>query len=270
MEANVNSSGDSNLVEDSLVIAGQRFSSRFFIGTGKFSSPKVLSETISASESVIVTVAIRRANPQAIGGDPALAGIDTEKILILPNTSGARDAQEAVRLAMLGQALVGHKWVKLEVTPDPANLLPDPIETLKAAIILVKKGFTVLPYMNADPILARHLEDAGCATLMPLAAPIGTNRGLNTKGLIEIIINQAKVPVVVDAGIGLPSHAADAMEIGADAVLVNTALATAGSPALMAQAFKLAVMAGRSAWLAGAGRVSTSPEASSPLTGFLR
>ncbi len=255
---------------DPLTIAGRTFHSRFFIGTGKFSSPAVLSATLDASKAQVVTVAIRRANPNAPGGDPAMAGIDSERILVLPNTSGARDAQEALRLARLGAALTGHTWVKLEVTPDPASLLPDPIETLKATELLVKEGFTVLPYMNADPILALHLQEAGSATVMPLAAPIGTNRGLKTADQIRIIVESARVPVVVDAGLGLPSHAAAAMELGADAILVNTALATAASPPEMAHAFRLAVEAGRMGYLAGPGRVGEGAVASSPLTGFLR
>ncbi|MBU1239334.1 thiazole synthase [Myxococcota bacterium] len=252
-----------------LVIAGRSFLSRFFIGSGKFASPEILAQTISASGSQLVTVAIRRADPAA-RVDPALAGIDQELVLVLPNTSGARDAQEALRLARLGAALTGHRWVKLEVTPDPASLLPDGVETLKATELLVAEGFTVLPYMNADPILALRLQDAGAATVMPLAAPIGTNKGLRTADLIAIIIENARVPVIVDAGIGLPSHAAEAMEMGADAVLVNTALATSRDPGLMASAFRHAVIAGREAFLAGPGGVYDRANASSPLTGFLR
>jgi thiazole synthase len=256
-------------IDDNLVINGKTFNSRFFIGTGKFSSPQILRETIFSSKAQIITVAIRRARPDNQVEDPAFAGIDLDKCLVLPNTSGARDAQEAIRLAKLGKALTGHNWVKLEVTPDPANLLPDPIETFKAAQQLIKAGFTVLPYINADPILAKKLEEVGCATVMPLAAPIGTNRGIKTRELLKIIIEQAQVPVVVDAGLGLPSHAAEAMEMGADAILANTALATAGNPPLMANAFALAVQSGRAAWLSGAGKESTRARASSPLTGFL-
>ncbi|MCK4501670.1 MAG: thiazole synthase, partial [Desulfuromonadales bacterium] len=202
--------------------------------------------------------------------DSLLSHIDPKRFLLLPNTSGARDAEEAVRLARLARAAGCEPWIKLEVTPDPYYLLPDPIETLKAAEILVKEGFIVLPYMPADPVLARHLEEVGTATVMPLGAPIGTNRGIRTRDLIEIIIEQANVPVIVDAGLGAPSHAAEAMEMGADAVLVNTALADTPNPALMAQAFRKGVEAGREAYLAGLGAQRHQAEASSPLTGFLR
>jgi len=255
--------------EDYLVINGRRFGSRLMVGTGKFSSPQVMMEAIEASGAEIVTVALRRVeldNPE----DDLLKYIDTEKYLLLPNTSGARDAQEAVRLARLARAAGCEPWVKLEVTPDPYYLLPDPVETLKAAEILVKDGFTVLPYINGDPVLAKRLQDIGTATVMPLGAPIGTNRGIRTKEQIEIIIEQATVPVVVDAGLGAPSHAAEAMEMGADAVLVNTALAVTPNPKLMAGAFKKAVEAGREAFLAGIPEKSLKAQASSPLTGFLR
>ena len=198
-----------------------------------------------------------------------LAAIDRSKYLLLPNTSGARDAAEAVRLAKLARAASGINWLKLEVTPDPYYLLPDPIETLKAAEILVKDGFIVLPYINADPVLCKKLADVGTAAVMPLASPIGSNQGIKTRAAIEIIIEQATVPVIVDAGLGLPSHAAEAMEIGADAVLVNTAVATAADPAAMAHAFKLATIAGRIAYLSGPAAVSKKANASSPLTGFL-
>ena len=256
-------------IEDYLVINGRRFRSRLMVGTGKFSSPEVMQEAIRASGTEIVTVALRRVeldNPE----DDLLRYIDPKKYLLLPNTSGARDAEEAVRLARLARAAGCEPWVKLEVTPDPYYLLPDPVETLKAAEILVKDGFTVLPYINADPVLAKRLEDVGTATVMPLGAPIGTNRGIRTKAQIEIIIEQATVPVVVDAGLGAPSHAAEAMEMGADAVLVNTALAVTSNPRLMAQAFKKAVEAGREAYLAGIPEKSIKAQASSPLTGFLR
>jgi len=252
-----------------LRIRDRVFSSRLFIGSGKFASPQMLAASLERSGAHLVTVAVRRADPTARGGDPAFMGIDVEKVFLLPNTSGARNAAEALRLARLGRALVGHAWVKLEVTPDPATLMPDPVETLLATELLVKEGFTVLPYMHADPVLALRLQDAGAATVMPLAAPIGTNRGLRTRDLIEMILSQARVPVIVDAGIGLPSHAAEAMEIGASAVLVNTAIATAASPPDMAEAFRFAVLAGRAAFLSGPGRVLEHAEASSPLTGFL-
>ncbi len=254
---------------DMLKIRDQVFSSRLWIGSGKFASPDVLRQVLERSGAHLVTVAVRRADPEARGGDPAFLGIDREKVFLLPNTSGARTAAEAVRLARLGRALVGHSWVKLEVTPDPASLMPDPVETLQAVRLLVQEGFTVLPYMHADPVLALRLEDAGAATVMPLAAPIGTNRGLQTRAMLEMILARASVPVIVDAGIGMPSHAAEAMEMGASAVLVNTAIATAASPPDMAEAFRLAVQAGRLAHLSGPGRIQDAPEASSPLTGFL-
>ncbi|MGE4285632.1 MAG: thiazole synthase [Phycisphaerae bacterium] len=256
-------------MSDKLVIAGREFSSRLFIGTGKFASNEMMSAAIEASGSEMVTVALRRVdieNPD----DNMLQAIDRQKCQLLPNTSGARDAVEAVRLARLARAASGIEWVKLEVTPDPYYLLPDPVETLKAAEELVKDGFIVLPYINADPVLARKLEDAGCATVMPLASPIGTNKGISTRSAIEIIISQASVPVVVDAGLGLPSHAADAMEMGADAVLVNTAIAVCDNPVSMARAFAMAVESGRIGRLSGPGAVSNTASASSPLTGFLR
>ncbi|MEM5789188.1 MAG: thiazole synthase, partial [Syntrophobacteraceae bacterium] len=202
--------------------------------------------------------------------DSILSAIDTKRYLLLPNTSGARDAEEAVRLARLARAAGCEPWIKLEVTPDPQYLLPDPVETLKAAEILIKDGFTVLPYIHADPILAKRLEDIGAATVMPLGSPIGTNRGIRTRDAIEMIIERATVPVVVDAGLGAPSHAAEALEMGADAVLVNTAIAVAGDPEAMAEAFKKGVDAGRQAYVAGLGRQQRTAQASSPLTGFLR
>ena len=254
---------------DKLIIAGKEFSSRLLVGTGKFSSSKIMAQAIAASGCEIVTVALRRVNIEN-KDDDMLISIDRKKYLLLPNTSGARDADEAVRLSRLARAATGINWVKLEVTPDPNYLLPDPVETLKAAQILIKDGFIVLPYINADPILAKKLEDAGTATVMPLASPIGSNQGLKTRAALEIIIEQANVPVVVDAGLGLPSHAAEAMEIGADAVLVNTAIATADKPVEMARAFKLSVEAGRLAYNCGAAAAGKRAKASSPLTGFLR
>ncbi|MBN1669968.1 MAG: thiazole synthase [Kiritimatiellae bacterium] len=255
---------------DKLTIAGRPFNSRLLIGTGKFANAAVLRACIAASGCEIVTVALRRVDLSA-PNDPLLNAVDPARQLLLPNTSGARDAEEAVRLAQLACQMAGHTWVKLEVTPDPATLLPDPIETLKAAKQLVKDGFTVLPYINADPVLARRLEEAGCATIMPLGSPIGSNRGLRTADQVQIIIDQANVPVIVDAGLGRPSDACAAMELGADAVLVNTALATAGDPVAMGRAFAKAVQAGHEGFLAGAGRVlpTGAAEASSPLTGFL-
>jgi len=254
---------------DKLTIAGRTFDSRLLVGTGKFSSPRVMAQALAASSSQIVTVALRRVdidNP----ADATLREIDRDRYLLLPNTSGARDANEAVRLARLARAATGIDWVKLEVTPDPYYLLPCPVETLKAAEILVKEGFVVLPYINADPILAKRLQDVGTATVMPLGSPIGSNQGLKTRVALEIIIEQSTVPVVVDAGLGLPSHVAEALEIGADAVLVNTAIATANDPIGMATAFKLAVEAGRKAYEAGPRAPQHKAEASSPLTGFLR
>ena len=254
---------------DKLIIAGREFTSRLLIGTGKFASCELMAEAIEKSSAEIVTVALRRVDIES-ENDDILSSIDRTRYLLLPNTSGARSADEAVRLAKLARAATGINWLKLEVTPDPYYLLPDPVETLKAAEILLKDDFVVLPYINADPILAKKLEDAGTATVMPLASPIGSNQGLNTRAALEIIIEQANVPVVVDAGLGLPSHAADAMEIGADAVLVNTAIATAADPPEMAAAFKLAVEAGRMAYESGMPSPGTRASASSPLTGFLR
>jgi thiazole synthase len=254
-----------------LTIAGRQFQSRLMIGTGKFSSPEAMADALAASGTEIVTVALRRAD---LSGkkDPfanILEFIDPKRYLVLPNTSGAMNAEEAVRLAKLAAAAGLPKWVKLEIHPDPRYLLPDPVETLRAAEILVKEGFTVLPYINADPVLARRLQDVGTATVMPLGSPIGSNRGLRTRDQLEIIIEQAIVPVVVDAGLGAPSHAAEAMEIGADAVLVNTAIAVASDPNRMAIAFKMAVEAGRTAYELGMAAQQQYASATSPLTAFL-
>lgn len=235
---------------DQLKIANRKFSSRLLLGTGKFSSPKVMRRALAVSGAEIVTMALRRLdinNPR----DHILGYVDPKKYLILTNTSGAKNAAEAVRLARLARSFGLSNWIKLEVTPDPRYLLPDPVETLKAAEILVKEGFTVLPYINADPILAKRLEDAGCATVMPLGSPIGSAQGIKTRASIEIIIEQANVPVIVDAGLGSPSQAAEAMEMGASAVLINTAIAAADDPVRMAAAFMQAVQAGRTAYLAG-------------------
>ena len=251
---------------DDLVIAGRSFRSRLFIGTGKFPSNDSLHRAIEASGTEIVTVALRRIDPSS---EEDILNAIPEGVLVLTNTSGAIDAGEAVRLARLARAAGLPDWIKLEVTPDPRYLLPDPVETLAAAEQLCEEGFTVLPYCPADPVLCKRLEEAGCATVMPLGSWIGSNQGLRTRNAIEIIVEQATVPVVVDAGLGAPSHAAEAMEIGADAVLVNTAIGTAGDPAEMARAFKLAVEAGRAGRLAGLASVRTFAEASSPLTGFL-
>jgi thiazole synthase len=254
-----------------LTIAGRTFRSRLFLGTGKFPSNESMRDALAASGAEIVTVALRRADLSG-GHDPfanILDFIDPHRYLLLPNTSGAMNADEAVRLARLAAAAGLPKWVKLEIHPDPTWLLPDPIETLKAAETLVNEGFTVLPYINADPVLAKRLQEIGTATVMPLGSPIGTNRGLATRDQIRIIIEQATVPVVVDAGIGAPSHAAEAMELGADAVLVNTAIAIASDPSRMAVAFKQAVEAGREAYELGLPEVAPHAIATSPLTGFL-
>jgi thiazole synthase len=239
------------------------------VGTGKFPSAAALKAALEGAGAEIVTVALRRVDLGKPEGDSIMPVLDPKKYLILPNTSGARTADEAVRLAKMARAMGLPPWVKLELTPEPKYLLPDPMETLKAAERLVKEGFVVLPYIQADPILAKRLEEAGCATVMPLGAPIGSNRGLRTRDMVRIIIEQAKVPVVVDAGLGAPSHAAEAMELGADAVLVNTALADARDHGAMARAFALAVEAGRMAYLAGLGPEREMATASSPLTGFL-
>lgn len=254
-----------------LVIAGREFPSRLILGTGKFPSPEAMRDALAASGTEMVTVALRRAD---LSGqkDPfanILEFIDPKRYLLLPNTSGAMNADEAVRLARLAAAAGLPKWVKLEIHPDPRYLLPDPIETLKAAEVLVKEGFTVLPYINADPVLAKRLQEVGTATVMPLGSPIGSNRGLQTRDQIRIILEQATVPVVVDAGIGAPSHAAEAMELGADAVLVNTAIAVARDANRMAIAFKQAVEAGRAAFEVGLGSQQLTASATSPLTGFL-
>ena len=254
-----------------LIIAGREIRSRLFLGTGKFPSNELMRDALDESGAEIVTVALRRADLSG-KGDPyanILDFIDSEKYLLLPNTSGAMNAEEAVRLARLAAAAGLPKWVKLEIHPDPTYLLPDPIETLKAAEILVKEGFVVLPYINADPVLAKRLQEVGTATVMPLGAPIGSNRGLATRDQIRIIIEQATVPVVVDAGIGAPSHAAEAMELGADAVLVNTAVAIAADPLRMAKAFRMAVEAGREAYEIGLPEALDHASATSPLTGFL-
>jgi thiazole synthase len=253
-----------------LKIADREFTSRLLVGTGKFSSNETMRDALIASGTEIVTVALRRAD---LSGkhDPfanILDFIDPKKFLLLPNTSGARDANDAVRIARLGASAGLPTWVKLEIHPDPHYLLPDPVETLAAAEILVKEGFTVLPYINADPVLAKRLQDVGTATVMPLGSPIGSNRGIETRAQIEIIIEQATVPVVVDAGLGAPSQAAEAMEMGADAVLVNTAIAIASDPNRMARAFKMAVEAGREAREIGLAEKRCSASATSPVSEF--
>ncbi len=259
------------LPSEPLIIAGRAFPSRLLVGTGKFASNAVMRDALRASGTGLVTVALKRAS---LSGqkDPfadILDFLEPDRYLVLPNTAGAMNAEEAVRIARLAAAAGLPKWVKLEIHPDPNYLLPDPIETLKAAEVLVKEGFVVMPYINADPVLALRLQDVGCATVMPLGAPIGTNRGIETRAQIEIIIEQARVPVVVDAGIGRPSHAAEAMELGADAVLINTAIAVAPDPVVMAQAFAVAVEAGAAARRVGLTGTAVQAAATSPLTTFL-
>jgi thiazole synthase len=254
-----------------LRIAHRDFNSRLIMGTGKFASGEIMAAALEASGAELVTVALRRADLSGRRDKSAniLTFIDAGKYVVLPNTSGARTADEACRLARLGREATGSTWLKLEIHPDPRYLLPDPVETLKAAEVLVEEGFTVLPYIHADPVLAKRLEDVGCATVMPLGSPIGSARGIETRASIEIIIEQAAVPVVVDAGLGAPSHAAEAMEMGADAVLVNTAVAVASDPVRMAAAFKAAVESGRAAYEIGLAPRRKEAEPTSPLTGFL-
>ena len=251
-----------------LIIGGKEFSSRLFVGTGKFRSNSEMAEAIKASGSQMVTVAMKRIDMDN-RDDDMLRHIMADGIQLLPNTSGVRDAEEAVFAAQLAREAFGTDFIKLEIHPDPRYLLPDPVETLKATEKLAAMGFVVLPYIQADPVLCKRLEDAGAATVMPLAAPIGSNKGLVTRDLLRIIIEQSRIPVVVDAGLGAPSHAAEAMELGADAVLVNTAIAVAGDPVRMARAFAQATVAGREAFEAGLGAVCDSAQASSPLTSFL-
>ncbi|MDO8527098.1 MAG: thiazole synthase [Deltaproteobacteria bacterium] len=250
--------------DQKLKIGGKEFGSRLLMGTGKFASPYIMSQTLEASGAELVTVALRRvdlANPD----QDILGHIDLKKFSLLPNTSGAKNADEAIRMARLSREGGLGLWLKLEVIPDPRYLLPDGRETLKAAEILVKEGFTVLPYCQADPILCKQLAETGCAAVMPLGSWIGSARGIKTKEALEIIIEQAFVPVVVDAGLGVPSHAAEALEMGADAVLVNTAIATAEDPVQMAHAFRLGVEAGRMAYVAGRTMEKNTAQASSPL-----
>ncbi len=251
-----------------LIIGGREFQSRLFVGTGKFPSNEVMSAAIKASGTQMVTVAMKRIDMNN-RADDMLRHVALEGIQLLPNTSGVRNAAEAVFAAQLAREAFGTDFLKLEIHPDPKYLFPDPVETLAATEELAKMGFKVLPYIQADPVLCKRLEDAGAAAVMPLAAPIGTNKGLVTRELLSIIIEESKLPVVVDAGLGVPSHAAEAMEIGADAVLVNTAIAVATDPVAMADAFRLAVIAGRMAYEAGPGAQSRCAEASSPLTSFL-
>lgn len=256
-------------MNDNLNIGGREFSSRLFVGTGKFPSPDIMQKAIIASESQMITVAMKRVNMLNEATDDMLTHINREKVQLLPNTSGVRDAKEAVLAAQMSREIFHTDFIKLEIHPDPKYLMPDPIETLKATEELARLGFVVLPYIQANPVLCKLLEEAGSAAVMPLAAPIGTNKGLVTRDMLEIIIEQSRVPVIVDAGLGAPSHAADAMEMGADAVLVNTAIAVASDPVMMADAFRMAVIAGRNAFNAGLGSVSHTAQATSPLTSWL-
>ena len=251
-----------------LIIADKQFTSRLFTGTGKFNSNEIMEEAVLASCSELVTVALKRVD---IGNtsDDMIMHLQHSRLNILPNTSGVRNAKEAIFAAQLAREAFGTNWVKLEIHPDPKYLLPDGEETLAATLELAKDGFVVLPYIQADPVLCKKLEEAGAAAVMPLGAPIGSNQGLQTRDFLRIIIEQSNVPVVVDAGIGAPSHAAEAMEMGADAVLINTAIAIANDPVRMAIAFKMAVEAGRMAFNAKLAEKSMGAHASSPLTSFL-
>lgn len=251
-----------------LTIADRTFRSRLLTGTGKFSNRHIMADALRRCESELVTMALKRVDLQE-RNDDILAPLIDGGIQLLPNTSGAKTARDAIYAAHLAREALGTSWLKLEIHPDPKYLMPDPIETLKAADQLVKDGFTILPYCHADPVLCKRLEDVGCAAVMPLGSPIGTNQGLSSKTFLEIIIDQANVPVIIDAGIGSPSDAALAMEMGADAVLVNTAIATARDPIAMGYAFKLAVEAGRMAYESGLAMQSHAAEPSSPFTAFL-
>jgi thiazole synthase len=256
-----------------LKIADKEFTSRLFTGTGKFGSSALMEGALLASGSQLVTVALKRVDVRS-DNDDILKHLSHSQFTLLPNTSGVRNAKEAVFAAQMAREALQTNWLKLEIHPDPKYLLPDPIETLKAATELVKLGFIVLPYCNADAVLCKRLEEVGCVAVMPLGSPIGSNNGLQTKAMLEIIIDQSNIPVIIDAGIGAPSHAAEAMEMGADAVLVNTAIAIASNPVQMGIAFKLGVEAGRIAYEANpsnyrGGNRKKIAEASSPLTAFL-
>ncbi|MGK6352032.1 thiazole synthase [Parapedobacter sp. DT-150] len=253
---------------DTLKIADRVFSSRLFAGTGKFGNHQTMEEALLASGTELVTVALKRVH-HAAEEDTLLGHLNHRHIRLLPNTSGVRHAREAVFAAQLAREALETNWLKLEIHPDPKYLMPDPIATLAAAEQLVKLGFVVMPYCHADPVLCKRLEEVGVAAVMPLGAPIGSNKGLAMREMLQIIVDQANVPVIVDAGIGAPSHAAEAMELGADAVLVNTAMATAGDPVAMAEAFKWAVQAGRQAFVAGLAGQQAAAAPTSPLTAFL-
>lgn len=256
-------------MNDILKIGPREFSSRLFVGTGKFPSSDLMQKAIIASESQMITVAMKRVNMMNEATDDMLTHINRDHVQLLPNTSGVRNADEAILAARMSREIFNTPFIKLEIHPDPRYLMPDPIETLKATEVLAAEGFVVLPYIQADPVLCKRLEEAGSSAVMPLGAPIGTNRGLLTRDLLQIIIEQSNIPVIVDAGLGAPSHASEAMEMGADAVLVNTAIAVAGDPIAMAVAFKKGVEAGREAFLAGLGSTSITANATSPLTSFL-
>lgn len=251
-----------------LILGDKTFESRLFTGTGKFSNPALMGAALEASGSQLVTMALKRVDVKE-KQDPILKYLSEKQFSWLPNTSGVRTAKEAIFAAEVAREALETNWLKLEIHPDPNYLMPDPVETLKAAEALAKKGFIILPYIHADPVLAKRLEEVGCAAVMPLGSPIGSNQGLASKTFLEIIIEQANIPVVVDAGIGAPSQAAEAMEMGADAVLVNTAIAVSDHPVQMAQAFKMAVQAGRMAYEAKLGAKSKGAQASSPLSSFL-
>lgn len=256
-------------MSDLLKIGPREFSSRLFVGTGKFASSEKMLQAIIASGSQMITVAMKRINMMNEATDDMLTHINRDHVQFLPNTSGVRDADEAILAARMSREIFNTPFIKLEIHPDPRYLMPDPIETLKATEVLAAEGFVVLPYIQADPVLCKRLEEVGSAAVMPLGAPIGTNRGLLTRDMLRIIIEQSDIPVIVDAGLGAPSHAAEAMEMGADAVLVNTAIAIAGEPVKMAVAFKKGVEAGREAYLAGLGETSVVAAPTSPLTSFL-
>jgi len=255
-------------MDDKFKIGGKELTSRLFVGTGKFADYKLIPEVIKASKTQVVTVALRRVDFD-IPEENMLEYLSSD-VIMMPNTSGARNAEEAVKIARIARAASGSNWVKIEVISDQKYLLPDNFETIEAVEILAKEGFVVLPYMSPDLMAAKRMVDAGAAAIMPLGAPIGTNRGLKTRELVKVLISEIDLPIIVDAGIGRPSEAAEAMEMGCDAVLVNTAIATADDPVLMAEAFGQAVESGRKAYLAGPGATADLAKASSPLTGFLR
>jgi len=256
------------MTTDSLTLAGYRFQSRLFTGTGKFDDKNTMVDALKASGSELVTMALKRIDIET-QADDILAPLIENQMKLLPNTSGAKTAEDAIFAARLAREALGTNWIKLEVHPDQKYLMPDPVETLKAAEVLCQEGFIVLPYMHADPVLARRLAEVGCAAVMPLGAPIGSNKGLVCQDFLKMIIEQSSVPVIVDAGIGAPSHAALAMEMGADAVLINTAMAVSPNPVEMARAFSMAVKAGRIAYLSGLGQINNQAIATSPLTAFL-